>query len=176
MDYKPANTNGSAYDLSLANMNQQTEAHAALLAHLGRNSGGKRKTKSRTERTTTKSRTERTKTKSRTTRRRIRGGAVEFALPDHIAEPPAGQSNYPVQGVLGNLLAVGAQHTENSRFDGDMNAPPLVMSKAPTGGRRKRKSKSKRRRGMSKRRRAGGTLRSRAGGTIRSRARSTRRR
>lgn len=151
MDYKPANTNGSAYDLSLANLNQQTEAHAALLAHLGRNSGGKRK-----------SRTERTTTKSRTTRRRIRGGAVEFALPDHIAEPPAGQSNYPVQGVLGNLLAVGAQHTENSRFDGDMNAPPLVMSKAPTGGRRKRKSKSKRR-GMSRRR-------------LRSRARSTRRR
>ena len=149
MDYKPANTNGSAYDLSLANLNQQTEAHAALLAHLGRNSGGSK--------TTTKSKTR------TTTRRRIRGGAVEFVLPDHITEPPAGQSNYPVQGVLGNLLAVGAQHTENSRFDGDMNAPPLVMSKAPTGGRRKRKSTKRRRGGKSRR-------------TLRSRARSTRRR
>lgn len=138
--YKAADTSGSAYDLALANMRQQTEAHAQLLAHLGKNSGGRR-TRRKTKR--------KGRGRKQRSRRKVRGGAVEFTVPANVAEPPVGQSHYPVQGVLGNLLAVGSQHQENSRYDADMNAAPAVYSsgdaiKAATGGRRKHKRTKRR--------------------------------
>lgn len=139
--YKAADTNGSAYDLALANMRQQTEAHAQLLAHLGKNSGsggGRRRRR-------TKRKGRGRKGRSRT-KRRLRGGGVEFTMPANVAEPPVGQTHYPVQGVLGNLLAVGSQHQENSRYDADMHAAPAVYAsgdaaKAATGGKRRRRRK-----------------------------------
>lgn len=125
--YTAADTNGSAYDLALANLKQQTDAHAELLAHTR---GGRR----------------------RKTRRRIRGGAIEFTMPHNVAEPPAGQTNYPASAVMGNILAVGSQHAENSRYDGDMNAAPVQVPLNRGGRRRRRRGTRRRRRGSSRRR------------------------
>jgi hypothetical protein len=118
-NYVAADVHGSAADLALANLQQQTNAHAQLLAHMR----GAKRTRRRQRR---RRRAPKTKRRTRATRRR-RGGAVAFTMPHNVVDAPAGQTNYPVQSVLSSLLATGSQHAENSRYDGEMHAAPRVI-------------------------------------------------